>query len=289
MAVARTPELPLYEALAALLSQATRSAAHPSDKVVHGMRRDMKRIRAALRLLRACLGEASYQRSNARVRDAARPLAPVRDAAVLLRSARHFSLHKSSDPEQGYLNKLIPQLELERRLAKRGLTAAALTRRAAILSDVQQCLASRRTPSCDLKALSQGIRKTYKAGRKAWHRACRRSDDARLHEWRKQVKYLTNQLDLIQDAFHIDGRKLHRNAQQLGDLLGKDRDLALFSAKMDSIQLGKKGAPGKDKGHKQLIRRLQQARKRLQRKAWRRGKKLFSRSPRRILQYLMRP
>lgn len=289
MAAAPNAEPPIYQALGALLLRATRPSPHPSDKVVHGMRRDMKRIRAALRLLRACLGEDSYHGSNTRVRDAAKPLATVRDAAVLLSSARRLSLHKCSASERGYLNELIPQLELERRSAKRCLTTAALTRRAAVLSSVQQYLAPRRTPSCDLEAVRDGIRKTYKAARTAWRQARRQPDDAGLHEWRKQVKYLGNQLDLIQEAFHIDGGKLHRHALQLGDCLGKDRDLALFTAKMDAIRMAK-GVSGKDEGHKghqRLIRRLRQARNRLQQKAWRRGKKVFSRSPRRFVQQLV--
>jgi len=288
MAVARSTKLPVYQALGTLLTQATRPASHPSDKAVHGMRRDMKRIRAALRLLRTCVGEDSYQHSNARVRDAAKPLAPVRDAAVLLSCARRLSLHQYSDAEQGYLNELIPELEVERRSAKRRLTVAALNRRAAVLSDVQRSLASGQTPSCDLEAVSDGIRKTYQAGRKAGRLARRRPDDDRLHEWRKQVKCLANQLDLMQEAFHIERGKLHRHALQLGDLLGKDRDLALFTAKMDAIHLAK-GASGQEKGHKRLIRRLQQARNHLQQKAWRRSKKVFSRSPRRFVQYLVRP
>lgn len=287
MGVVRNTESPIYQVLRTLLSQATHPAAHPSDKAVHGMRRDMKRIRAALRLFRDCLGEASYQRSNARVRDAARPLAPVRDAAVLLRSARGLSLHKYSDSEQGYLNELMPKLEHERRLAKRQLNAAALTRQATVLSDVQEQLAPRRTASCDLEAVSDGIRKTYKASRNACRRARRRPDDDRLHEWRKQVKYLTNQLDLMQEAGHIEGGKLHRHALQLGEFLGKDRDLAILIGKMDAMQLPGR-VPGKDKGYRQLTRRLRQARKRLQQKAWRRSKRLFARSPRRFVQHLVR-
>lgn len=43
----------------------------------------MKWTRAGLRLLREALGEAAYRRLNRLVRDAARPLTPIRDAKVL--------------------------------------------------------------------------------------------------------------------------------------------------------------------------------------------------------------
>jgi CHAD domain-containing protein len=274
MTAARKSVPPIYQALRTLLTRAAGPAAQPSDEAVHEMRRETKRIRAALRLLRDCLGETAYARCNAQVRDAARPLAPVRDAAVLLRSACRLPARE-----------LIPLLEQERRSVRLSLTAADLSRRAAILSGVRQYVDSRRTPSCNVEAMSDGIHKTYKAGRKAWHRAHRRPDDDRLHEWRKQVKYLANQLDLVQTAFHVGGGKFHRHALHLGDYLGKDRDLAILTAKIDEMLINR-GLPAKDKGYRQLKRRLRQERKRLQRKAWRCSKKLFSRSPRRFVQHL---
>lgn len=188
----------LSQALDTLFAQARRPAPHPSDRAIHDLRKNMKQIRAALRLLRSCLGDAAYHLSNARVRDAARPFAPVRDAAVLLSSARHVPLEKCSDAERCYLSELIPRLEVERRSAKRGLTAA-LHRRARVLAEIQRSLASPQASSRNIEALGAGVGKTYKAGRKAWRRARRRPDDDRLHEWRKQVKYLAGQLDLLQE------------------------------------------------------------------------------------------
>ena len=54
------------------------------DRSVHEARKDLKRARAMLRLLREALGEATYKRENAAIRDAARPLSEVRDGRVLL-------------------------------------------------------------------------------------------------------------------------------------------------------------------------------------------------------------
>jgi len=50
---------------------------------VHRMRKELKRARAGLRLLRDAVGKTAYAHENARLRDAARPLAPLRDADVL--------------------------------------------------------------------------------------------------------------------------------------------------------------------------------------------------------------
>src|SRR5258708_16068593 len=57
-----------------------------SDRRIHDIRTRLKHCRALLRLLRKSLGEDTYRRENARLRDAARPLVAVRDAAVLVQA-----------------------------------------------------------------------------------------------------------------------------------------------------------------------------------------------------------
>src|ERR1700689_2488845 len=58
----------------------------PSDVDVHGARKQIKKSRAALRLLRAALAGATYRREDAALRSAARALNAVRDARVLART-----------------------------------------------------------------------------------------------------------------------------------------------------------------------------------------------------------
>src|SRR5258708_8212143 len=69
-----------------MLAKAANLESRGTDKSVHSSRRQMKRIRAALRLLRAALGDSSYRAFNKEARDAPRPLTSLRDPAVLLRS-----------------------------------------------------------------------------------------------------------------------------------------------------------------------------------------------------------
>ena len=58
--------------------------APPTPDAVHESRRDLKKLRALLRLARASLGGEIYRRENAAYRDAGRVLSAVRDAGVLL-------------------------------------------------------------------------------------------------------------------------------------------------------------------------------------------------------------
>src|SRR4030095_2560381 len=55
-----------------------------SDAAVHGVRKQLKKGRADLRLLRKALGSQMYAYENAALRDVARPLTAVRDARALM-------------------------------------------------------------------------------------------------------------------------------------------------------------------------------------------------------------
>src|SRR3569832_2538203 len=59
----------------------------PTEKQIHGARKNLKRARADLRLLRDAIGKTAYIRENTALRDAARALSGVRDAAVLSKTA----------------------------------------------------------------------------------------------------------------------------------------------------------------------------------------------------------
>ena len=52
------------------------------DEAVHDARKDLKKLRALLRLVRDGLGEVRYRKENRALRNAGRALADFRDAAV---------------------------------------------------------------------------------------------------------------------------------------------------------------------------------------------------------------
>src|SRR5271154_2091879 len=54
------------------------------DEAIHDARKQVKELRYVLRLARDELGRKAYRRENRALRDGARPLAQLRDAAVLI-------------------------------------------------------------------------------------------------------------------------------------------------------------------------------------------------------------
>ena len=71
-----------------------------SAEAVHGARKDMKKLRTVLRLLRDALGRKRYRRANARFRDAARALSSARDAEVKLATLEALGEHQDGLPAE---------------------------------------------------------------------------------------------------------------------------------------------------------------------------------------------
>ena len=221
--VASQPVHSLHDAALTLLDGAIETlGSGVDDEAVHAARKTCKRIRAALRLLRGCLGPRAYRRENRNVRDAAKPLAAVRDACMLRRILRTLPLRSAV-----MRRSLNADYRRERHaLAERGAQNA-----------LEQIMATRARlvdlPAVDSEVASviAGVRRSYKAGRKAYSKA-RSNDDKALHEWRKQSKYLLNQLELIKMVFDAEIKRLRRRAERLAETLGDDHDLDVLTKRM---------------------------------------------------------
>src|SRR5262245_51916833 len=82
------------------------------EEAVHEARKDMKKLRALLRLVRGELGERVYSAENACFRDIARELAGVRDADVMLATLTDLEERYGELPGAG--GKLRPALVANR-------------------------------------------------------------------------------------------------------------------------------------------------------------------------------
>ena len=74
--------------------------ADPAE-AVHEARKDMKKLRSALKLVRPVLGEKAYRRENERFRDVARALSDVRDAQVRAETVEGLAQHYPDDAPPG--------------------------------------------------------------------------------------------------------------------------------------------------------------------------------------------
>jgi CHAD domain-containing protein len=261
--LAVSPVSSVRDAALTLLTDAieTLSSAR-DDESVHLARKDCKRIRAALRLMRGCLGPRVYRRENRRIRDASKLLRPVRDACVV----RDLLRTLPSCP-----NTLQRGLDTEYRGQRRALEQRGAQVALKWVRATRQCLLGFPVPQSEAASAIAGTRNVYKAGRKA-HRHARHRHNAALHEWRKQAKYLVNELELLKAVFNVTSRKLRRRAHKLAETLGDDHDLGLLASKLRTY----------DARDKALMKQIRSRRCKLQARAFRLGRQLYRRRARHI-------
>jgi CHAD domain-containing protein len=204
----------------------------PSGIQVHRARKEIKRSRAALRLLRAALPVATYQREDAALRGAARTLNAVRDARVLVRTLDSLCRRSLALGRQPAVVALSRRLRASQAQAQRQLTdrRAALAGARATLQQVQRRARRWRIGRHGWSRLGPGFQRIYRAGRRAGRAARRHPDTLALHEWRKQVQYLWHALQMLRPLQSRARSRSGARARRLADCLGHEHDLALLQS-----------------------------------------------------------
>ncbi len=238
-------------------------------------------MRAALRLLRFCMGSGAYRRENALVRDAARPLTPMRDAAILPQALRRSLARTGGKGGGEFARYLCGVLRQKQRAARRQIKPSELRAAVRRLRALKRRIEGLPVSRLDRAAPGSGLKRTYKSGRNALGSATLQRTDERLHEWRKQVTYFANQLEIIAppDSKRFAARleRFRRLAQRLGD----DHDLALLNRKI--LQISKRPNAARQIEEAQaLAGRIAHRREVLQSRAFHLGRRLYARRPRRM-------
>jgi CHAD domain-containing protein len=205
---------------------------------VHGARKEMKKLRTVLRLLRSEIGGKRYRRQNARFRDAGRALSATRDAEAKLGTLESLAEHEEGLPEEA--------VDAWRRILERDRGAAADAARdqpavAAAIELLEAGLAE--IESWDLAGdswdlVDPALRRTYRRGRRAMKTAEGDRREADFHGWRKRAKDLWYELRLFGDAWPGPLEATAEEAHRLTELLGDHHDLALLRVDLRERNLG---------------------------------------------------
>ena len=248
-----------------------------SDREVHSARKELKKARATLRLLRDALGRSTYKKENAALRDAARPLSEVRDGRVLL-DALHSLVQYHGAP--------VASLQLTN--FKRALSRRRTELRHKILESRDPLRATRKAlrhirsrsekwhvGRRGWSVLGAGLKRTYVSGRSAFTLAMATPTDEYLHEWRKQTKYLWYQLQVFEPLGPGPVADMTEEAHQLADCLGDDHDLAVLHERAAQAREMFPNAAA----HHALLHLIQRCRAGLQGKARQLGQRLYAERP----------
>jgi CHAD domain-containing protein len=193
------------------------------EEAVHEARKDMKKLRALLRLVRGEIGDSRFARENACFRDAGRELAGVRDADVMLETLGALDIPAGLGWE---LRKSIQA----RRAPDGDGRAAAASRATMMLREARGRVDDWPLERDSFDALRDGLERTYRRGRRDF-KAVRADPTAEaLHEWRKRVKEHWYHHTLLRSLWPPVMEAVGDEAHELADRLGDDHDLVVLAS-----------------------------------------------------------
>jgi excisionase family DNA binding protein len=200
------------------------------DEGLHEARKNCKRVRAALRLVRDEIGDPLYHQENIRFRDAAWRLATARDSWILIDSLDKIILDHPGQLPSGAFEAVRVNLlkHYEDTLACEQADADHIPGILETLRAAFGPIENLPNQRGDFSAIQAGLRRVYLNGRRAMVQAYEEQAPAIFHEWRKQVKYLWHQVEILADLWPNVLMPLALELHTLSDYLGSDHDLAVL-------------------------------------------------------------
>lgn len=196
---------------------------------VHAARKAIKKERSLLRLARGAMPRQQRDHENARLREIARTLSGMRDADVMIESTGRLSERFAGQLPATAWQTIRGHLE-GRRSVERGTGSGRVADVSAVegLTAVRAHVDDWQLSTRGWKALSSGLTRSYRRGRKALTRARASGEAEDLHAWRKRVKDLWYHQRLLAPTCGPIVRGHAKELDRLADLLGEDHDLAVL-------------------------------------------------------------
>jgi CHAD domain-containing protein len=235
-------------------------------KAVHGARKDLKKLRTVLRLVKDELPSALYKEEGQRYRDAGRALSAARDATVRLETLELLVEAGGELP--------VEAIETWRAILDRDREAAAnvAADEGAVVELLEAGLTSiRQWPLAgdSWRRIGASVKRTYRRGRRGMRAAERDSSEDNLHSWRKRAKDLWYEFTLLTVAWPHPLEALADEAHRLTELLGDHHDLALLREDLHERRLG-------DEETRKLQAVIDQEQERLTAEAFDLGRRLYA-------------
>lgn len=200
------------------------------QRTIHGLRKRIKHLRGLLRLARP--GLDGYGHENAVLRDTAHDLAPLRDSDVTLATldglpggvGAFAALHAALQDHHAAV-----RTEED--------TAAILANTRATLRAFRKRAKSWHIRGAGGRTLAKGIALSHDRARKGLARVRLDPTPARLHDWRKSIRYMQYQLRFLEPLWPAAVAPRLAAARDLGEMLGLFNDLDMLSVRADATDL----------------------------------------------------
>ncbi len=265
------------------IAQLRGEAGTESAEAVHEARKDIKKIRSALRLVRAAIGDDVWRLENDHYRDCAGKLSDFRDAEILVEALDGLAERFGFEARERFA-RLRQELDRDNRAAREGSgIERAMATAAAELEQGRPRIDSLPFGGDGWELIGPGIHRGYRRGRKRLRAVEEQATVTNLHELRKRVKDLWYQLRLIRDADADMLGQLADHAHDLSDHLGDDHDLALLR---DQVQRRAAAFDAGDQRH--VLEEIDQRRGELQFAAIALAQRIYVGKPKRFTKRLQR-
>jgi CHAD domain-containing protein len=239
--------------------------AKPSATSIHCARKAIKRVRAVLQLVRHDENGDTVKVEGRALRDAAKLLAANRDLHVQQLALRRLPICSKN----GACDVVWKRLRAARNHLK-SRTTGDLEQFAKAIKASRANVKGWKVDHVDHAFIADALQRSYRRARKRFKRVRGIPTGEKLHEWRKAVKTLWHQLQLID---RITSKKLcsfSRDAAQLSGLLGDEHDCFILLLTL---------ADATDRDSRAVKRELRSVRAKLTKRALKLGGKAFALAP----------
>ena len=201
---------------------------------VHEARKDLKKTRSVLRLVREPLGKDRYQRENARLREASSALSGTRDATVKIDTLEALGERYGEELPHA-AQELAGALEEEQGAIQSGsddresALRPAARRASELIGETRAGIDEWTFTNSGFKLVADGLERSYRRGYKRFADIRDDPTPENVHEWRKRVKDLWYDLRLLRDTWPPILGEMADQAHELSDLLGDHHDLTVLS------------------------------------------------------------
>ena len=238
------------------------------DKSIHDARKNFKKLRAVLRLVRSDLSPHFYKTHNTHFRNLSRKIAGLRDSFIIIETLEKLLSENNRKLEE--YDSLISYLKNDYFETKNRILFEENSP-LSVISSLQFSLNEfENMPliSDGFDTLELGIENIYSKGKYFLNTTYSIPTSEVFHEWRKNVKYLWHLLQIIQPINYRRLKKLTKDFKILSDFIGDEHDLfelqnTLLAKNIEDLQLI------------QMIKAKQFS---LRADAWKLGEKLYSSS-----------
>ena len=205
---------------------------------VHETRKNFKKTRTVLRLIRSDIGVDSFRIENSFYRDSGRILSDLRDSTVLIET--FDKLLKNSELEMSNFDFSIFRNFL---VEKHKNISANKHKKSEVINSLSTDLLLARSRVFDwpisgdnFKIIKKNLRRIYKQGQRDMYAVFNEAIKENVHEWRKRVKNLWYSMRILSNLWPEIMSPLVTLLGKLSDILGDTNDMFLLKERIITNQ-----------------------------------------------------